>query len=485
MALKITAKKALESPTHALARLVAETGYVDLPAPVVHEAKRSIMDFIGDALGGGSTDIAAFSTAYARRLGGKPECTIIGYEEKTSPLLAAYCNTRIGDAIDATDYLMNAAHIGCPLCASALAVCESLKASGKDLLTAVVLGFEVGARLAIATSLPPAEGGHEKGGRRQKLPIMEFASAAAAAKTLKLDAEQIANAFGITGTNAALRAGRFGEYFPLPTMKYADVGMEAVTGVNGALLSEIGQTAHPEILSGDNGLWKTRNTGHCEFNLMVEELGKKWYFPKNSFKPWPSCRYTHHPLDTFLKIVNKNGIQVGDIERVLIRIETRGAGPRFKSKDPIGEVSCEFNQPHAIAMGAFGIKRGPQWYAPETMNAPHIREFRHKVDVELKTDWPGSGKWSREDWLVKVPNIVTVRAKGKTFEGYGEYAKGDPWTKDAFMTDEELKAKFMDLAIWANMASETWRHRLEKIMEMVWQLEKLDDVSELTKLLVR
>lgn len=484
MTLELETEKALKSPTRSLARLVVQTEYEGLPAPVVHEAKRAIMDFIGDALGGCTTDIAPISVAYIRRLGGKPECTVIGYGGKTSPLLAAYCNTRTGDALDATDYLMNAAHIGCPLCASALALCESEKRSGKDLITSVALGFEVGARLAIATSLPPvSETGHS--GRRQKLPIMEFASAAAAAKALRLDAEQVANAFGITGTNAALRAGRFGEYFPLPTLKYADTGMEAANGVNGALLAEAGLTAHPEILDGENGLWKIRSTGYCDFDLMVQELGKVWYFPKNSYKPWPSCRYTHHPLDTFLKLINDNGIKAEDIERVRLRIESRGAGPRFESKDPVGEVSCEFNQPHVLAMGAFGIKRGPEWYAPETMNDPRVRDFRHKVDVELKTDWPQAEKWSREDHLLKVPNIVTIRAKGKTFEGYGEYAKGDPWTPETFMSDDELKAKFRDMAVWANIASTSWRERLEEIMETVWRLETLDDVSELTRLLVR
>lgn len=483
MTLQLDTEKALKSPTRALARLVVKTGFDDLPAPVVHEAKRAIMDFIGDALGGCATDIAPISLAYVRRLGGKPECTVIGYQDRTSPLLAAYCNTRVGDALDATDFLMNSGHIGCPLVASALAIGEGQKCSGKDFITSVVVGFEVGARVALPTTLPPISGG--KGGPRQKMPIMEFASAAAAAKGLKLDEEQVANAFGITGSNGALRAARFGEYFPLPTLKYADVGWEAVNGVNGALLAEIGLEAHPEILDGENGLWNIRGTGHYDFDVMLEGLGKTWYFPRNSYKPWPSCRYTHHPLTVFLKLVGENGIKVEDIDRVLIRIEGRGAGPRFRTKDPVGEVSCEFNQPHAISMGAFGIPRGPEWYAPEMMSDPRVVEFRHKVDVELKADWPGADKWSREDRLLKVPNLVTITAKGKTFEGYGEYAKGDPFTPETFLTDDDLKAKFRDLAKWGNIASTSWRDQLEEIVDMVWHLEKVEDVSELTRLLVR
>ncbi|MBI2909429.1 MAG: MmgE/PrpD family protein [Chloroflexi bacterium] len=477
-------ERALKSPTRSLARMVVKTEFDQLPAPVVHEAKRAIMDFIGEALGGCTTDIAEISLAYVRRLGGKPECTLIGYQDRTSPLLAAYANTRVGDALDATDFFMNSGHIGCPLVASALAICEGQKRSGRDLLTSVVVGFEVGARIALATTLLPASA-PRGADRHQRLGIMEFAAAAAAAKGLNLDEEQVANAFGITGSNAAMRAGRFGEYFPLPTLKYADTGWEAVNGVNGALLAEIGLTAHPEILDGERGLWAIRGTGHCDFDLMTRDLGKKWYLPGNSYKPWPSCRYTHHPLTVFLKLIRENEIKAEDIDRVLIRIEKRGAGPRFASKDPVGEVSCEFNQPHAMAMGAFGIERGPLWYAPETMEDPRIVSFRHKVDVELRTDFPGSELWSSEDWLLKIPTAVTVTAKGKTFEACGEYAKGDPWTPDTFLNDDDLKAKFRDFAKWGNIASTSWRDRLEDIMSLVWRLERVDDVSQLTRLLVR
>ncbi|MBI2906359.1 MAG: MmgE/PrpD family protein [Chloroflexi bacterium] len=489
MALKIDAKEALEHPTRALARLAVETSFEDLPAPVVHEAKRAILDFIGIALAGCTADIGAMAVGYARALGGKPECTIIGYGDKTSSLAAAYCNGRSGDAIDATDYLMNSAHIGCPLCASALALSEREGLSGRDLIAAVAVGFEVGARVMIGTSLPPAKpvgaALPEAMGRRQKLPIMEMASAAAAGRAMKLEEAQIVNALGIAGTNAPLRASRFGDHFPLPYIKHADVGDEAAIGVNGALRAQHGQTAHPGILDGGGGLWKIRGSGYCDFEAMVEGLGKKWYLPRNSYKPWPSCRYTHHPLTTFLKILGDNGIKPEDIEHVLVRIEKRGAGPRFDRKDPVGTVTCEFNTPYVLAVAALGFPRGPMWYARRTMNDPRVRTLIRKVDVEQQDDWPGCETWSREDQLLKVPNRVIVTAKGKKFEGYGEYAGGDPFIKETFMSDEELKAKFADMAIWPNIGSSKWADRVDKLADMVWQLEKLGDVSELTKLLAR
>lgn len=481
MAIRITDKEALEHPTRALARFVAETRYEDLPPAVVHEAKRLTLDVIGNALGGSVTELGVIALNYVRALGGKPECTIIPTGEKTSVVNAAYANARMGDALDATDMILNFAHVGPPVVAAALAFCERAGTSGKDLITAVALGFEVSARLAVCVGTPLLASAQEPGAHRNRLPIFEFGAASAAARVMGFDEEKLVNAFGITGAYASLAATRWTEAAVLPLTKYADVGLQALEGAMGALLAGFGLTAYDGILDGEHGLWKIRNTGACDFNIMVGGLGREWYSPENSYKPWTSLRWTHHPLTLFTKIIAENDIKAEEIERVLVRTTPRGASARFANKNPIGMVSCEFNQPHAIAMAALRIRRGAAWYAPETMNDPRVRALREKVDVAIEEKAKQMQAWPLEDQIRKRPTSIVVTARGKTFEDYTEYAKGDPWSPETYFSDEDLKNKFRDLASQANIASTSWRERMEEIMETVLRIEQVE-VSDLIRL---
>lgn len=481
MALGAATQGALKHPTRALAEFVSGTKYEDLPQSVVHEAKRLLLDIISNALGGYRTEIGAAAVGYVRSQGGKPECTLIGYGDKTSAVNAAYCNARTGDALDATDMLMNLAHIGCPTVASALALCEQRGASGRELIASIALGFEVGARLAVACGFPPPGGAHLP---PRRMPAIEFAAAGAAAKALELTSDEMVHAFGITGANAPiLGAARYHDAIILPTIKYADVGIMAVTGTAAALMAKHGLTAFDSILDGEEGLWKIRGTGYCDFELMVGDLGNEWYFPENSYKPWPSCRWTHHPATLFQQIIAEHGIKAEEIEKVLVQAQPPGTARRFQNKNPIGMVSCIFNHGHPLAMIALGIERGARWYSPEIMNDSQVVSFRRKVDVETKQMPPEAKGWSRQEQVTRMPTSVFVVTRGRTFEAHGDFAKGDPWTPETYFTDEELKAKFMSVARPADMASPQREDKLKRIVETVFQLERVSDVGLLTSLL--
>ncbi|MBI2907454.1 MAG: MmgE/PrpD family protein [Chloroflexi bacterium] len=477
MPFSMSEKEALQKPTRALARFVVETKYEDLPPEVVHEAKRVILDAIGNALGGAGTEIGVIALKYVRMLGGTPDCTILSTGEKTSVLNAAYANSRIGDALDATDMILNSAHVGMPVVSSALAFGERRGASGKDLITAVALGFEVGARLAISVAIPLIASGQDV--HRNRLPLFEFGSCSAAAKLMGLDEDRLVYAYGFAGANASLMATRWTEATVFPLTKYGDAGLQASEGGMGALMAECGITAHDGILDGEHGLWTLRDTGACDFEIMVGDLGKKWYLPENSYKPWPSVRWTHHGLTILTRLMAENGIGADDIQKIAVKTTPRGAVGA--NKNPVGMVSCEFNQPHAMAMGALGIRRGPLWYAPETMSDPRVRALREKVDVALEPKTVEARSWPLEDRIRKWPTSLVITAKGKTFEGYTEYTKGDPWSKETYFTDEDIQAKFRDLASAAHAASTSWRERMEEIIATVMRLEQVE-VADLMRL---
>ncbi|MBI2906622.1 MAG: MmgE/PrpD family protein [Chloroflexi bacterium] len=474
-------KEALEHPTRALARFVVEMKYDDLPSPVIREAKRLILDVVGNAMAGSVTEIGAIALKYVRLLGGRPDCTIIGAGEKTSVLSAAYANSRLGDALDATDMTLNFGHIGTPVVASALAFSELEGASGKDLIAAVALGFEVGARLSGSVAIPSLGSGAESSVLRNRMPFGALGAASAAGRVMGFDEERLMTAYSIAGANASLATTRWTEAAALPLTKYGDAGLQASDGGMGALMAGCGMTAYQGILDGENGLWKLRGTGACDFNVMVGGLGEKWYFPEIGYKPWPSVQRTRHALTLFTRIISENQIRAEEIESVLIRTNSVGASARFADKNPIGMVSCEFNQPHAIAMAALGVKRGADWYSPEIINDARVRALREKVDVGVEPRTKEKKTWPLEDQLRKEPTSILVAARGKTFEGYTEYAKGDPWTEETYFSDDDLRAKFRDLASSLSIASTSWRKRIEEIIDTIARLEQVE-VADLVRL---
>ncbi len=136
-----------------------------------------------------------------------------------------------------------------------------------------------------------------------------------------------------------------------------------------------------------------------------------------------------------------------------------------------------------MAMTAFRIPPGPGWYTPNVFVDPKILAFRKKVFTEghqaatQLSEWNVNGQWR------KLPAKIVVTARGRSYESETEYTKGDPWLKDTYFTDEEIKAKFRNMSGPVAITSEKWQRQIEKIMDMTFDLDKVKDISDLTRLL--
>lgn len=468
--------------TEALARFITNTTFESLPSKVVHEVKRNLLDTIGCALGGLATDIGLEALALARGLGGKPESTILGTGEKTSCALASYVNSRMANALDADETLSIPAHFANATMGASLAMGERQSSSGEELLTAYAVGYELASRIGVGMR-PPL---FLKEKEIQVYPPLYclgvfsvFAALGTAAKLLNLKVDQVQHALGIAGTSCPIPVhGKWAEVAVLPTLKYSDVGWCAQLGVTASLLAAIGTTGYNTILDGNEHFWRAYGIDDCDFEGMTRDLGQEWHILDATYKPWPSCRYTHYPLWLFLKIKKENRLSPEDIEKVLIRMAHMGTGTRFRNQSPVGVISCQFNHPHAIAMGAFDIEPGPVWYSPETMEDEQVVEFRKKVEVQYdpelgKIDLPqGKMVW-------KLPTSIEVYTKGKVFRASTEYTKGDPWTEETYFTDDELKKKFLILASSVFRGSEKWKVQMHSTIDIVFNAEKLPDIEEL------
>lgn len=474
----------MKGVTEILARFIANTTYEDLPHKVIHEVKRNLLDTIGCALGALSTDIALDTLAFAKSLGERPESTILGTGEKTSCTLASYVNSRMANALDADDTFPIPVHFANTVMGASLAMGERKRSSGKELITAYAVGYELASRIGIGMR-PPLFVKAKKIQPYHPLftpaPIMVFGALGAAAKILNLKADQIQQAIGIAAASCPISVlGKFVETTVIPTLKQADAGWCAQLGSTASLLSSIGtgSTGFNDVLDENNPFWSGYGIDDCDFDGITRNLGREWNILNTTYKPWPSCRYTHWPLWPFLKIKEKNHLTSEDIEKVSIRTGRIGTTPRFRNQSPTGTISCQYNHPHAIAMVALGIEPGPNWYSPETLKDKRVIEFRKRVEVQYdpeldKIDLP-EGKI-----LWKIPTFIEVRSKGNIFEAFTEYTKGDPWTDETYFTDDELRKKFFIFASSPFSESGKKLEQIHSIIDTVFNAEKLVSVNEL------
>jgi len=461
------------SATGALAEFLVKTTFKDLPADVVHKTKQLTLDTVGSALGGYLTDIGAICLGITKSLGGNSESTIIGSGDKTSCANAAFANAKMANALDYDDVFYNAAHFASPTIAAALALGERVKASGKDVLTAIALGYDATARVgisAVQTQVALSFGWHAVG------------SIVASAKLLSLDKPGMLNALGIGCANAPVTC--LWKSWPETMVKYGDMGVMAYNGILSALLAQMGHTGSMDILEGDYGFWRYIGAEKCDYNILLNKLGKKWYVLDSSIKPYPACRWIHPALDLFAKVIKDNNLKPKDVKKVVVRVH-RTAAAKGSIYEPENWLTAQVSIPYNIALVAFGIPPSSEWQNPDRYKNPEILRFHRKVKVEEDPDAARilSSPEQPSYGFKRASASLEVTTKSKTFKLRTEYAKGDPWLPETKMTDEELEDKFRSLASRVAEASLRWRKRIEEIIDKTRNMEKIDDITELMELL--
>lgn len=479
-----------EGVTETLAEFAAKVTFNDIPSEVVHQTKRVIFDSIGCALGGYSSEKGRIARNLIKNLGGNPQATIIGSGMKDSMTNAAFANANLGNAIDMDDTILMT-HPAVPTVMGALPVAEKERVSGKDLITAVAVGYDIAIRIGGASeSWLKIEGG-----KIRTLPVHGyswhvFGAAVAAAKILALDAKTMVHVLGLAGTLAPMpiMASWAKPVDSLPLSKYYEAGWTTQSGVTAALLAQDGYTGPAEILEGRTGFWRMRGREECNFDFMVDKLGQKWWIMETSLKPWPSCRFIHHSLTAFTKIIDAHNIKAEEIEKVVVKGSMMYA-PIFHVNHPKGPVNMQFSAAHSLANLAFRVTPGPMWQYPESSNDPEMKKFREKVAIEPNTQTLEvmaqdlAGELPRQPR--RVPTTVEVTARGKVFQESVQYAKGDPpsWVEGMAMSDEELKKKFRNQAVDVLNMSAGWRENIEKAIKTIYNLEAVSDITELVSFL--
>jgi len=451
--------------TEQIAKYVYNTSYDNLPKDAIAAGKNMIMDTLGVMVGTTVEDPKKAETAWAiaKQIGGTPEATALVSGLKLPAVWAAFCNAILGHGIDFDDTHKAAlTHTGAPTVPVALATAEVMKLSGKDFITNCILAFEVSVRVSMA--IMPA---HYKFWHTTATSCT-FGGAAIAAKAYGGKEQEIINALGFAGAQAAglLTYLEFGDF-----TKAVNPGKCAFNSVLSGIIAKEGASAPPNMLENPRGYLAAYCNGvDPKYDELVKGLGETYEIVGNVPKPWPSLLASHPPIEAVLALLKEHSIKPQDIAKITERTYNT-VKSHFSNFDPKTCMAARLSVPYCIAVAAArGAANLPE-FTMEVIDAKDVRDMLAKVEIiaddVLNAMYPE-----------KFPAIVTIELKdGKSYTKENYYPKGDlmnPFSK------EEYESKFNAL-----VTPKLGAARAKEILAAIKNLETMKNINDLVKLLVK
>lgn len=407
--------------TLSLAQFTTQTAYGDIPEDVRCLMRRSLLDTIGVAIIGASTENARIARCYATEYwgtaDGKAGARMIADGRRVSPAGAAFAGAVTIDSIDAHDgYTLAKGHAGSAVLPALLAIFDERREygtqpSGQDLMVGLALGYEISYRCGLAHHATLSD--YHTSGAWTAVGV-----AAVGARLLGLDADGIRHAAGIAEFNGP--RSQMMRCIEFPTMLRDGVGWGAPTGVSAAYMAALGFTGAPALtVEGDAAreYWS--------------DLGERWEVMGTYHKPYPVCRWAHPSLEAIRDLMTQYGVSHRQIERIRIctfRYATELAGADPKNLD---ELNYALIYPAAImaVRGAMGRDE----LSDEVLSDPCIRrvaqvtelvESRHYTKISTDRRWA---------------DVTLYLTDGRILESGPRAPRGDP---DDPLSDTEISEKF-------------------------------------------
>jgi 2-methylcitrate dehydratase PrpD len=449
--------------TATLAAYVASLKYNDVPHDVLERAKLLMLDFLGSAIRArrdAESTPSLLKMLQALALDGDGQATVFGDTRSWTPAVAALLNGALGHSLDFDDtHADSSLHPSAPVVPAAFAVGELVGASGRDVLTAIVAGYEVCCRLGNA--LDPTS--HYARGFHPTATAGTYGAAAAAAKLFGLSQSQIVAAFGVSGSQAA---GSLQFLVNGGWNKRYQVGAAAMNGVIAATLARndfVGATASVE---GVHGLL-VGYTDNAHPQKAVAGLGETYETMKIGVKPYPSCRYTHAALDALIAMRREHNLTPDQIKRVEIGLHRNGitlTGDAATKRHPTsivgGQFSMFFTGAVALDQGRFG------WDDYVRLGDVNVNALADRFDVV------------QDDRLEKDrTHPFGARVTISTGDGVYERLFADPSGEPSSFPDAQaMQQKFLQLA------RPVLDRRADQFADAILSLERFERIGAATEL---
>ena len=436
--------------TEKLAQLVVNTRWDDLPPPVAHQAKRSLMNFFAVALTGCRDATIETALQSLVEFSGGNQATLIGRRERIDTLSAAFLNAAGANVLDFCDtHVPTAIHPTVPLAPALLAFAELQRVSGRDLLLAFVLGQEVECRIGLAMS--PS---HYNKGWHITSTCGVFGAAAGTGKLLNLTVAQTVSTLGTASTQSAGLCECLGT-----PAKSVSVGNAARNGLWSALLAAKNFDGPLEPLNGVQGFYNAMGETP-KLSFLTDGLGASWEIMKTAYKPYP-CGFVINPvLDCVLDWRRDN--RTVRVERVVVTGNPLLAARADRPNISTGRES-QVSVQHAVAAALVTGNAGVDQFTDACVNDAAVRALRSKIEVVR------DGSFATTSAAVEI-----ATADGKTHKLAQAAARGSDANP---MSDKDLEDKLRNAAAEWNS-----RHDISPLIGAIWALDRSEDVSKLAAL---
>ncbi|MHA1530290.1 MAG: MmgE/PrpD family protein [Alphaproteobacteria bacterium] len=422
-----------------------------VPEAALHGARRCLVDWWGGAVAGAIEAPATVLRDALAPNGGSAR--LLPWGDGADVRTAALINATAAHTVEVDDiYSPGLYHPGVSVIGAALAVADAQRASGADLLVAIIAGYEVSNRIARAVNPAHYRLWHTTA------TVGFFGAAAAAASLMRLDAGRTANALT---TVASFAAGLRHAFSSDAMTKPLHAGRAAEGGVLATLGARHGLTGVPDMLEGERGFGMAMSEA-VNWRGAVAGLGTEWTIERITVKPYPCCGHTFAAIDAARAIMGE--VTPGEVERVAVG--TYRAGVEIcENTDPATPYEAKFSLPYCVALAALGRPVNLAAFAPEGLHDAELRAMMGRIEVAV--DGEAEAAFPR----MRAARVAVTTHDGRVLSHRQPTRCGDP---DFPLSDEEIGAKFHMLAdpvIGAEAAAE--------IAGALWRADTLESVARI------
>ena len=441
-----------------LATFAAHLQFSDIPAPVIARCEDLLLDTLGSILAGSTARPVKTIDAFAKLQGpttGKSQ--VLGNVRNTTALFASLVNAAAAHMVEQDDVHNGSVfHPAAVVFPPALAVAQEIGASGKELLTACVAGYEVGIRVGEFLGRSHYKIFHTTG------TAGTIAAAVTVGRLLKLNPEQMLDAIGSAGTQAA---GLWEFLRTAADSKQLHTAKAAANGLIAAYLAKDGFTGAKQILEGAQGMGAGMSTD-ADPRKLVDGLGTRWALPETSFKYHASCRHTHPAADALQVVMKDNNLAASDIASVVTHVHQGAIDVLGAVVKPETVHQSKFSMGTVLALIAIQNFAGLAEF-DAALHDEQVGAFREKVSMELdeEVDTAYPNRW--------IGKVTVTTNDGRVFKGRVDEPKGDPGNT---LSRPEIEDKVMRLGQYENAAStDTIKH----LIDYVWDLQNKEVIEAL------
>jgi 2-methylcitrate dehydratase PrpD len=444
--------------TRELSEYIAGTVRRELPAEIAAKTKLHVLDTLAAMLSGSRLKPGQLAAAYVGRLGGTPEATVIGTRILTSAVNAAHANGMMGHADETDDsHLAGRFHPGCGIVPAALAIAEQVNRSGIDLLKAVALGYDIGARMALALGYRRSDTARHS---THSLGTL-FGAASAAAALLCLSAKEVRYVLSYAAQQAS--------GIPFWSRDHEHVekafdfgGMGARNGVQAATMVAAGFTAVEDPLSGKHNLFTALGEEPAPDRLTAG-LGARFEILQASIKKWCVGSPIQAALDALTLLMAEHGMRAGDVRKIVVQMPDDRL--HIVDNREIPDICLQHLLALTLADGALTFASAHDY---ARMADPAVLAVRRRIEVV-----PSAELTAAVPARQAIVEIETASGQRLCHRSYA--VRGTP---DNPMEAAEVENKALDL-----MAPVIGKERAAELVTAIAALDRLASVRELRGLL--